>query len=65
MYLTFKSEALELSRTSGSWSLLPFFLRVLSDWLVTLWKELAASLLVFVYMTLDVLPKSNAAASRH
>jgi hypothetical protein len=104
MYLTFKSEALELSRTAGLRSLFPFFLRVLSDWFVTLWKEhcempkrlvtvvaillllavdwltfhdlfephtvrdyltLAASLLVFLYMILDVLPKGNATAARH
>jgi hypothetical protein len=104
MHLAFKSEALELSRTSGLWSLFPFLMRVLSDWFATLWKEhcempkrvvtvvtvllllavdrltfhdlfephtirdyltLAASLLVFVYITLDVLPESNPAASRH
>src|ERR1700686_3828356 len=39
MYLAFRSEALELSRTAGLRSLLPFFLLVLSDWFVTLWKE--------------------------
>ena len=39
MYLAFRSEALDLSRTTGLWSLFPFFLRVLSDWFVTLWKE--------------------------
>jgi hypothetical protein len=104
MYLTFRSEADELSSTAGLWSLFPFFLRVLSDWFITLWKEhfempkrlitvvtilsllavdwltfhdlfephsvrdyltLAASLLVFLYIALDVLPKRNAIAPRH
>jgi hypothetical protein len=103
MYLAFRSEALELSKTAGLRSLLPFFLRVLSDWFVTLWKEhcdmpkrlitvvtillllavdwltfhdlfephtvrdyltLAASLLVFLYIGLDVLRRGNPTATR-
>jgi hypothetical protein len=103
MYLTFRSEALELSKTAGSWSLFPFFLRILSDWFVTLWKEhcdmpkrlitvamillllavdwltfhdlfephtvrdyltLAASLLVFLYIGLDVLRRDNSTVPR-
>jgi hypothetical protein len=103
MYLAFRSEALELSRTAGLRILFPFFLRVLSDWFVTLWKEhcdmpkhlitvvtillllavdwltfhdlfephtvrdyltLAASLLVFLYIGLDVLRRDNSTMPR-
>ena len=103
MYLAFRSEALELTRTAGLRSLFPFFLRVLSDWFVTLWKEhcdmpkclitvvtillllavdwltfhdlfephtvrdyltLAASLLVFLYIGLDVLRRDNSTVPR-
>ena len=103
MHLSFRNEALELSRRAGLRSLMPFFLRVSSDWFVTVWKEhcdmpkrlitvvtillllavdwltfhdlfephtvrdyltLAASLLVFLYIGLDVLRGDNPRAAR-
>ncbi len=103
MYLAFRSEALELFRSAGLWSLFPFFLRVLSDWFVTVLKEhcdmpkrlitvvtiltlsavdwltfhdlfephtvrdyltLAASLLVFLYIGLDILRSDYPSAAR-
>jgi hypothetical protein len=103
MRLSFSSEALELSRRAGLRSLIPFFLRVSSDWFITVWKEhcdmpkrlitvvtilvllavdwltfhdlfephtvrdyltLAASLLVFVYIGLDVLRKDSPTVAR-
>ena len=103
MRLAFSSEALELSRRGGLRSLFPFFLRVSSDWFVSVWKEhcdmpkrlitvvtillllavdwltfhdlfephtvrdyltLAASLLVFLYIGLDVLRKASPTVAR-
>jgi len=103
MFLAFRSEAQDLSTTAGLWSLFSFYLRISSDWFVSLWEEhcdmpkrlitvvtillllvvdwltfhdlfephtvrdyltLVASLLVFLYVGVDVLHSGDPTANR-